>query len=278
MPIYYLTETFAPWLAPYAYGIVLLGFAFFLLRVFENWYAARYNRPLFRNYLIYRKLSSSQEAILHQDFSFYKNLSSKHQKQFRHRVASFLSKKDFMGRDGLVVTPRMELLVAAMACWVTFGRKNYDYGLIEKIVLFPNNFTSAFGSQSKHWELNPRERIAAFSWPDFEMSLSLQSPTSAVALHAFIRALHLESQKSRDLDSIRFAKQFHNILRLLAQNGLKDKLNASPYFQHHPFSDQYGFMAVLGAYFFEKPSELKENFPQLYGCVKKMFNFDFLHY
>ena len=81
------------WLAPYGYAIVFLGILFFLFRVFETSYASIYNKPLFRHYYVYKKLTTEQLSILETHFEFYKTLSKKYKRQFQHRVASFISEK-----------------------------------------------------------------------------------------------------------------------------------------------------------------------------------------
>ena len=85
------------WLAPYGYAIILFGFVLYLFRVFENIYANQFNKPFIRNYVVYKKLTDVQKSILNKDFSFYRQLSLKHQRQFEHRVASFISEKEFVG-------------------------------------------------------------------------------------------------------------------------------------------------------------------------------------
>ena len=82
------------WLAPYGYAIVFAGFFFFLFRVFETWYAGVYDKPLFRHYYVYKKLSESRIEILKEEFSFYNLLSEKHKRQFHHRLSFFLADKN----------------------------------------------------------------------------------------------------------------------------------------------------------------------------------------
>ena len=132
------TDENATWLAPYAYTIVLLGFCFFLFRVFENWYASKYDRPFYRHYFVFRKLKPNQISILQNEFDFYNLLSKREKRQFQHRISVFLNDKKFVGRGGLVITDRIKTLIAAVGCMLSFGRKNYDYGLINYIIVYPD--------------------------------------------------------------------------------------------------------------------------------------------
>ena len=268
----------AAWLAPYAYTIVLLGFAFFLFRVFENWYASRFDRPLYRHYFVYKKLTGKQLSILEREFSFYPKLSRREKRQFQHRVASFISEKKFIGRDGVEINDRIEVLVASIGCMLSFGRKNYDYGLIEHILIYPDEFYSKINDAHHKGEFNPHGKALVLSWKDFEEGYQITNDNRNLGIHEFMHAMQLEARKSRDLDSTRFAKQFQNILKQLTQQEVKDKLDETRYFRAYAFTNQYEFMAVLAEYFIESTKEFRLHFPKLYGYTKKLLNFKYAGY
>ena len=266
------------WMAPYAYAIVLLGFVFALFRVFEDWYANTYNKPLFRHYMVYKKLTKEQAAVIESDFSFYKKLSEKHKRQFRHRVATFIAEKKFVGRDGLDVTERMKVLIASAGCMLSFGRKNYEYGLIEFILVYPKEFYSAINDDYHKGEFNPRERALVLSWKDFEEGYKVTDDNLNLGIHEFMHAMQLEAKQSKDIDAVRFAKQFQNILMQLTDQKVKDKLDETRYFRAYAFTNQYEFMAVLAEYFIESPLDFKKHFPKLYSHTQKLLNFTFAGY
>ena len=270
-------ENFA-WLAPYAYSVVLLGFAFFLFRVFENWYAGNKDKPLYRHVLVYKKLTTSQRSILEQDFSFYTKISEKHKKQFQHRVAVFISDKNFVGREGLEVTEKMKVLISAVGCMLSFGRKNYTYTLINHILIYPNKFYSSVNDDYHKGEFNPREKALVLSWKDFEEGYKITDDNLNLGIHEFMHAMQLEAKQSRDIDSSRLLKQFQNILQQLTNQDLKDKLDETRFFRAYAFTNQYEFLAVLAEYFIESPTDFKTHFPKLYLHTKKLLNFTFAGY
>ena len=271
----YQPEEYAPWLAPYAYAIVFLGFGFFLFRVFENWYASAFNRPLYRHYFVFRKLTKEQLHWLTSEFEFYHKLSKKEKRQFEHRVATFLSEKNFVGRDGLQVTDRMKVLISAMGCMLSFGRKNYDYGLIEHILIYPKEFFSNINQAYHKGEFNPHGKALVLSWKDFEQGYKISDDNLNLGIHEFMHAMQLEARKSRDLCSTRFARQFQNILKHLSQGDIRERLDKTQYFRSYAFTNQYEFMAVLAEYFIESPREFKSHFPKIYGYTRKLLNFTF---
>jgi len=266
------------WLAPYGYAIVFLGFLFFLFRVFESGYASYYNRPLFRHYFVYRKLSKNQQKILEKESGFYKKLSRKHKKQFTHRVATFIKEKQFIGRDSFIITERNKVLVAATGCMLSFGRKNFEYGLMYHILIYPKEFYSKLNDAFHKGEFNPHGRALVLSWKDFEEGIDITNDNRNLGIHEFMHAMQLEAKQSNDVDSTRFQKQFQNILKLLSEQDLKDKLIETRFFRDYAFTNQYEFMAVLAEYFIESPTDFKGHFPKLYLHTQQLLNYEFLGY
>ncbi|WP_121908070.1 zinc-dependent peptidase [Ulvibacter antarcticus] len=266
------------WMAPYAYAIVLFGFILFLFRVFENWYASKYNKPLFRHYWVFKKLPKVQLDIIEKEFEFYKKLSEKHKRQFQHRVATFIAEKKFIGRENLEVTDRMKVLIASAGCMLSFGRKNYEYSLINFILIYPKEFYSAINDDYHKGEFNPRERALVLSWKDFEQGNKVADDNMNLGIHEFMHAMQLESRQSKDIDAVRFAKQFQNILVQLTDQNVKNKLDETRYFRAYAFTNQYEFMAVLAEYFIESPMDFKRHFPKLYSHTQKLLNFTFAGY
>jgi len=266
------------WLAPYGYGVILLGFLVYLFKLFENFYGTTFNKPLFRHYLVYKKLSGSQLKILKEEFTFYGMLSKKHQRQFQHRISNFISEKEFIGRENLQVTERMKVLISAIACMLSFGRKNYNYGLIEYILIYPKEFYSKINDAYHKGEFNPKVKALALSWKDFEIGCQIENDNMNLGIHEFMHALQLEAKHGSDGDSERFERQFQHILKLLTKPALKDKLISTRYFREYAFTNQYEFMAVMTEYFIESPQEFRTMFPNLYGHTKTMLNFNFINY
>lgn len=266
------------WLAPYGYAIVFMGFFFFLFRVFETWYASLFDKPLFRHYYVYKKLSDSQLTIVKKEFAFYNLLSEKHKRQFQHRIVLFLADKNFIGRENIVVTERMEVLIASIGCMLSFGRKNFEYGLIEHVLIYPNEFFSTVNDSYHIGEFNPRGRALVLSWKDFEHGFRITDDKKNLGIHEFMHAMQLESKQSRDPDSSRLQKQFQNILKHLTKNEIRERLDETRFFRAYAFTNQYEFLAVLAEYFIESPKEFNDNFPELYSHTKKLLNFNFAHY
>ena len=271
-------ENNADWMAPYAYGIVFAGFLFFLFRVFESFYSARFNKPLVRHYYTFRKLNTAQLQVLNAEFPFYRKLNRKHKRQFQHRVATFIRDKEFIGRDELEVTQRMQVLIAAVGCMLSFGRKNYLYGIIHFILVYPEEFFSNINQAYHKGEINPGGRALVLSWKDFESGLADGHDNINLGIHEFMHAMQLEAKRGGDTDSARFQIQYQNILKRLTHQEVKDNLDKTQFFREYAFTNQYEFMAVLAEYFMESPVAFKKNFPELFNYTKTLLNYKFSGY
>lgn len=266
------------WIIIFAYALVLGGLFAFILRVIDHNYAVLLDKPMFRNYVVYRKLPDTQKALLQSRFSFYNKLGPRQKRQFEHRVATFVRYKKFVGRESFAIEEQHKTLIAAVGCMLSFGRRNYRYTLLETILVFPGEFYSTSNEAYHKGEFNPRERVMVLSWKDFEHGYEITNDNLNLGIHEFMHAMQLEATVGKDLDSARFIKYYKNILRRLTQQELKDKLDETRFFRAYAFTNQYEFMAVLAEYFFEAPTEFREHFPQLYAYKKKLLNFNFAGY
>jgi len=266
------------WLAPYVFGVIFIGIMFLVFKLFERYYSIQYDKPLVRHYFVYRRLKPDDKAFLRSNFSFYDRLKPRHKKQFEHRVATFISSKNFMGRQDFQLEKSHKLLIAAAGCMLSFGRKNYNYNLIDTVLVYPKEFYSNSNEAYHKGEFNPQHKVIAFSWEDFERGYEITNDNLNLGIHEFMHAMQIEAKVSSDADSARFNKQFRNILRRLTNEDVKSKLEDTRFFRAYAFRNQYEFMAVLSEYFFESPSELRQHFPEIYNYKKKMLNFNFIGY
>ncbi|TCK67387.1 hypothetical protein DFQ05_1161 [Winogradskyella wandonensis] len=266
-------------------NIVLFSFlGLFVLkhtyRYVEQTYAEANKKPLFLNFvLIPKKLTNEQILVLEKRFQFYNQLNSKEQDIFKHRLATFISDKSFYGREDLVVTEEMKVLVSATAIMLTFGFKNYTLPIIKTILIYPRPFYSKINEQLHKGEVNPMLGVIAFSWEDFKHGYDIKNDNLNLGIHEFGHALHLNSYKSNDVSALIFGETFKDLKRYLKANDYKrEQLINTKYFRAYAYTNEFEFVAVLVECFFETPNEFKSTFPNIYDKVKEMLNFNFAGY
>lgn len=243
-------------------------------------YVFKYRKPFYIHfYPFLKQLSLEQEVILKGNFSFYKKLPGKQKKYFEHRVASFILDKDFIGREGLVVTDHMKVLISATAVMLTFGFRDFYIGLLSKIVVYPTSFYSKINDAYHKGEFNPKLRALAVSWEDFKQGYDISNDNINLGIHEFTHAIHLNSMKERDISSTLFSDFFNELTDLLSnKESLRLQLLESEYFRAYGYTNQFEFLAVIIESFIETPAEFRNQFPEIYAKVKQMLNFNFSGY
>ncbi|MEZ4801878.1 MAG: zinc-dependent peptidase [Gelidibacter sp.] len=257
--------------------VMLLSFA---LKMVEMGYVIRNKRPFYvYNPFFLRKLNASQKKIVLNQFTFYKKLSPKHQEYFEHRVASFIKDKKFVGREGLLVTEEMKVLISSTAVMLTFGFRDFYIGLISNIFIYPDEFYSLANESYHKGEFNPKLETLVLSWKDFKKGFENDTDKINLGIHEFAHAIHLNSIKERDVSSTIFSDSFQELTELLShEEGLRKALIESKYFREYAYTNQFEFLAVIIETFIESPSEFRSQFPEIYDKTKQMLNFNFAGY
>jgi len=246
------------------------------LAFFEQLYGKKYKRPIFVHFYLFKKtLSTTEKKILQNKFSFYKKLKSKEKRQFEHRVATFINSNEFVGRENLVVTTEMKVLIAATSVMLSFGFRNYRIDLINKIIIYPSTFYSQSNQEYHKGELNPQLNALVLSWEHFLEGYDIENDNLNLGVHEFTHAIHLNSLKNRHISSMLFIEAYGELTDLLSEEKeLRAKLIASKYFRAYAFTNQFEFLAVIVETFIETPKGFREQFPGIYKKTKEMLNFN----
>ncbi|NNF76283.1 MAG: hypothetical protein HKN00_13945 [Flavobacteriaceae bacterium] len=261
------------------FAALFIMLCYFALRMVEMAFVMKTKRPLYRHFWPFRKLSEEQLRILQTQFPFYSKLDEREKRYFEHRVASLIKDKFFIGREGLVVTDEMKVLIASTAAMLTFGFRDFYIGLITKIFIYPDEFYSKMNEEFHRGEFNPKLKALVISWKHFKEGFEIASDNINLGIHEFTHAIHLNSIKEKDVSSTIFEDSFKELIDIISnQDDLRQRLIAAKYFRDYAFTNQFEFLAVLVESFIESPQELKSQFPQVYKKVQQMLNFNFAGY
>lgn len=254
-------------MAPYAFALVLLGFVLFFAHLILNALQRKRDYLWYRQLWSYKRLPLSRKQHL-QTFPFYNNLYKKYQQQFEHRVCCFIADKKFKHRYNETVSDEQIVLVAAVACQLSFGRRDYLYEFLNTILFFNEAFQSPANNSMHKGEYNPRASALAISWADFKSGMDITTDNIHLGLHEFTHVMHIESERHTGIDSYRYHKYHQLILHELMDSSLREQLSNTQFFRDYAFTNQYEFMAVLTEYFFESPRAFKAEFPQLFENLR----------
>lgn len=249
-------------------------------KFFEQIYVNKKSKPFYIfNHLYKRKLKGNQLKILETKFDFYKKLSNKHKRNFQHRVACFIREKEFYGRENLIITDEMKVLVSATAVMLTFGFRKYLIEALDTIIIYPEQYYSKQSDRNHKGEYNPMMKALVLSWEDFLEGYNIGNDNLNLGIHEVVHAIHFNSFKEVDISSYLFKNKFLDLTDFLQKNPqVRAKLIEAKYFREYAFTNQFEFTSVLIESFFETPKEFKSHFPMVYKYIKQMLNFDFAGY
>ncbi|WP_338409265.1 zinc-dependent peptidase [uncultured Flavobacterium sp.] len=248
---------------------------FFLYNlIIEPLYIFFFRKPIYVHfYPIPKKATKTQIQILQNEFEFYKKLSPRLKKYFEHRVAVFIKSFPFYGKDGLIVTEQMKVLIASTAVMLTFGMRNFVFTIIDKIIIYPDIYYSKLNNTYHKGEFNPRMKAIAFSWKHFLDGYEINTDNLNLGLHEFSHVLHYQGLKNSGTSASIFAINYSEIMIQVKQPANLKRLIDSDYFRVYAFTNEFEFIAVILEHFFETPAQFKQQFPELYEKVRSMINF-----
>jgi Mlc titration factor MtfA (ptsG expression regulator) len=150
--------------------------------------------------------------------------------------------------------------------------RNYLYKVIDKIIIFPNEYYSTINEAYRKAEFNPRYKAIVFSWSDFAAGFDTASDNLNLGIHEFTHVLHYNSLKSDAASATIFTRWFTKINKEVNNPLNRNRLINSNYFRVHAYTNAFEFLAVIIEHFFESPEDFRQEFPELYSKVALMLN------
>ena len=261
-------------------ALSLLGFA--------GWWVVRflYRRVRSRN-LLAATLPQDAVEILQRRVPLYNKLSSEQQQTMQGCINRFLFEMVFVGCDGFEINDEVRLTVAGNACLLIVNREQKFYSSFESILIYPDtilsrqveydglvetHYDSARAGES--WYRGP----LVLSWSDVEHGLIHGRDGHNVILHEFAHKLDEENSVMDGLPVLREPKHYHQWAKVLTREFGEFVKRAES--SGNDVIDSYGavsaveFFAVATESFFEKPKQMKEQLPDLYGQFQRYYGLD----
>ena len=180
--------------------------------------------------------------------------------------------KNFIGREHLVITDEIRVLISASAVQLTFGLRDYTISHLHTINVFPHVFYSKFYHTSFKG-LNTQNGILSLSWNDFKEGYATEHDKINLGLHELAHALNIDLVEDGNFDE-HFSSYFGkwSDVALNDYNNLKEgKVN---FLRSYGGTNMHEFFAVCVEHFFAVPTEFKNQLPRLYNFLVLMLNQD----
>lgn len=203
--------------------------------------------------------------------SYYSNLSGEMKDTFITRLKKFLPTKTFYicSNQGY---KEMPVLISAAAIQITFGLDEYLLPYFENIVIHPQEY---FGTNPlRILEGNVQGRSINLSWKHFLEDYQNPADGKNVGLHEMAHALQVQYLFNSGRSTNEFKEDFVYFDRVDDEIMSRERNRLGSLFDSNALSNTNEFWATSVELFFEKPHELKAQYPELYKGICIVLNQD----
>jgi Mlc titration factor MtfA (ptsG expression regulator) len=199
-------------------------------------------------------------------------LSDRKKIYFEHRVKEFINHYQFVGKEELLVTDEMKVVIAGTYTMLTFGMRDYLIDLFKTIIIYPSVYFSTARQEYHKGEFNPHMKAVVFSWNDFSIGYDITNDNLNLGIHEFTHVVLHHSLRSNDASSVTFKMHYEQLVNEVKHPPNRQRLIDSDYFRIYAYTNAYEFIAVIVEHYFETPHLFQSEFPQLYRKVSLMLN------
>lgn len=224
--------------------------------------------------------SAGHRAVLKEKVAFYNALGEEEKTRFEAEVTDFLRRTRITGID-TAIDDTDKILVAASAVIPVFGFRDWHYGSITEVLIYPNSFNASFETAGNA-EGNER-RITGMvgtgamngtmilSKQALHLGFRNETDKQNTAIHEFV---HLIDKTDGAIDGIpenllgrQYVLPWINLMAAEIKKINAGKSDINPY----GATNQSEFFAVASEYFFEQPQLLQSKHPELYAMLERIF-------
>jgi MtfA peptidase len=190
--------------------------------------------------------------------------------QFIRRLKGFMHSKHFYIHSSKGYK-EMPVLISAAAIQITFGLNEYMLPYFSNIIIHPDAYLAE--NPLRVLMGNVHGNSISLSWKHFLEDY--QNPTDGknVGLHEMAHALQVQYLFTKRNKSNEFKEGFAHYDRADDQV-LQNKEAQKGLFDAHALKDKNELWATSIELFFERPVDLKLDYPELYDSIKKVLNQD----
>ena len=227
------------------------------------------------------------QAILQHDFALYRKLPAESRAKLQGHINVFLDEKVFVGCNGMEITDRVKVLIAAQACLLILNKPTDYYPGFESILVYPDTFVvpvtqrggmvhseSVSVRTGESWHRGP----IVLAWDQVLQGARDERDGHNVVMHEFAHKLDEENWSMDGLPVLAHPEQYAPWKQVLTE--AYEQLHRAIERDKYDVIDDYGatspaeFFAVVTETFFEKPTELKHQHPELYAQFRAYYQLD----
>jgi len=222
-------------------------------------------------------LSVNFRHLLNDNVAFYRSLSDTDKLRFEEKIKDFLSYVKIYGVS-TDIDELDKLLVASSAVIPIFGFDNWHYYNLRYVLLYEDSFNSESFStsdfESNIWGMvgtGALQQMMILSKPALRLGFKNETGMYNTGIHEFV---HLLDKADGAIDGIpeqlmrkQYTIPWLNMMNEAIEEIKQGNSDINPY----GATSRTEFFAVAAEYFFQRPDLFKENHPELFALMEKIF-------
>lgn len=249
-------------------------------------YGHKFCRHLKRKKIMQGLFPEPWREIASRNMELYNHLPQNLKERLEQQTMVFLSEKDFLGFNGLVVTEEMRVTVAVQASLLELGRTPHFFPKLHTVELYPGAYKAESISVENGIEVRRESVRLGESWNNGRLVLAWDHVRQGVynhqdghslVLHELAHQLDQEDGRADGAPILEnkgyahFAMVFNSEFRQFQK---RTKKRVKTVMDSYGATNPAEFFAVATETFFEKGESLKKKHPELYDELKEVYNLD----
>lgn len=228
------------------------------------------------------------EEILRENVAHYGRLTEREREKLRGDLRIFVAEKDWEGCRGQEITDEVKVTIAAQACLLTLCLDGDYYSNVSTVLVYPTGyiakerahrpggFVEEYQSHrlGEAWTHGPM----VLSWADSLAGGRDEADGHNVVLHEFAHKLDMRNGVPdgvpRLLDDELYGQWEAVMSAEFAELVAKSESHEATLLDKYGATNGAEFFAVATECFFERPVEMREEHPRLYGVLRDYYRQD----
>lgn len=249
-------------------------------------------KPYWREYQRHkirsRPFNKAWRRIIQRRMPYFRKMPADLQLQLKRHIQVFLSEKQFIGCNGVVITDEIRVTVAAQACLLLLNRPTDYYPQLRSILIYPRAFIIAQQQQQTGGVLLNRQVTLAgeswengkviLSWDDTKTGADIPDDGHNVVIHEFAHQLDQENGHAngspilgKNQDYQTWSKVFSAQFEALQHDASRGKKSL---FDYYGATNPAEFFAVASEVFFEQSEQFQRDYSDLYKQLQMYYRVD----
>ena len=233
------------------------------------------NQNINEKYLCYKgvDLNFKEEelvSVLSKHLPYFIKLSFANRQKFLQRLKKFISQKSFEIHDESGFK-EMPILISASAIQISFGLEEYLLSHFSHIHIFPEEFVGTYPTL-RLLEGNVSGNSINLSWKHFLKGFQFPDDGQSVGLHEMAHAYYYQNFETSEQVNKNFVSTFNDFNNCSNKALEQEKQYGNDLYSDYGLTNLQEFWAESIELFFEKPTDLKINYPELFAVIEEILN------